>query len=126
MRALTGRPVTCPLNLIQAVMSTARPLHGRDRHDTLQIIMAATDRDRHRDREPSRRQFDEPLRREKDRVFKMTHDQRQHIAKSLRHIDDARRTLEDQQSRENREIVRELKASADRIFDVLDDLEELG
>ncbi|OFV92216.1 MAG: hypothetical protein A3G76_10585 [Acidobacteria bacterium RIFCSPLOWO2_12_FULL_65_11] len=88
--------------------------------------MASTDRDRHRDREPGRRQFDQPLRHDPNRVFKITNDERQLIAKSLRNIDEARRTLEAQQNRENREIVRELKASADRIFDILDELEELG
>lgn len=88
--------------------------------------MASTDRDRHRDREPGRRQFDEPLRPDPDRAFKITNDERQLIAKSLRYVDEARRTLETQQNRENREIVRELKAAADRIFDILDELEELG
>ena len=87
--------------------------------------MASTDRDRHRDREPGRRQFDNPLTPDPDRVFKITNDERQLIAESLRHIDDARRTLEARQNRENREMVRELKASADLIFEILDELEEL-
>ena len=87
--------------------------------------MASTDRVRHRDREPGHRQPDTPIRHDPDRVFTITNDDRRLIAKSLRLIDDARRTLEAQQKRENREIVRELKASADRIFDILDELEEL-
>jgi len=88
--------------------------------------MASTDRDRHRDRDPGHRQPDEPLRHDPNRVFKITNDERQLIAKSLRHIDDVRGALEAQQNRENRAIVRELKASADRIFDILGGLEELG
>ncbi len=54
----------------------------------------------------------------------MTDDERQQIAKSLRYIDEARRALESQQNPANREIIRELRASADQIFDVLNDLEE--
>ena len=40
-------------------------------------------------------------------------------------IDEARASLETQQNRNNREIIRELKASADRIFDLLNKLEEI-
>ena len=54
----------------------------------------------------------------------MTDAQRQQIAKSLRYIDEARRAIERQENRDNREIIRELRASADRIFDILSDLEE--
>lgn len=54
----------------------------------------------------------------------MTDDQRQQIAKCLRFIDEARRALEKQQNPENREIIRELRASADRIFELIGDLEE--
>ena len=54
----------------------------------------------------------------------MTDAERQDIAKSLRYIDEARRALESQQNPANREIIRELRASADHIFDVLNDLEE--
>jgi len=57
-------------------------------------------------------------------VFRITDDERQQIAKCLRYIDDARRALEGQQNPENREIIRELRASADRIFELLSDLEE--
>ena len=54
----------------------------------------------------------------------MTDAEREQIAKSLRYIDEARRALESQQSPANREIIRELRASADQIFDVINDLEE--
>jgi len=56
----------------------------------------------------------------------MTDDQRQEVAKCLRYIDEARRALEDQRNPDNREIIRELRASADRIYDLLNDLEEIG
>ena len=79
---------------------------------------------RHRDREPGRRQFDDDEPRPTSRVFRMTDAERQQIAKSLRYIDEARRALESQQNPANREIIRELRASADAIFDVLSDLEE--
>jgi len=55
----------------------------------------------------------------------MTEVERQEIAKYLRHIDEARRALQAQHNRENREIIRELKASADRIFDLVNGLEEI-
>ena len=48
------------------------------------------------------------------------------MAKALRLIDEARQALEAQQSRDNREIVRRLKVSADRIFDLMNDLEEIA
>ena len=54
----------------------------------------------------------------------MTDAQRQQVAKCLRYIDEARRALERHENPDNREIIRELRASADRIFDVLSDLEE--
>lgn len=54
----------------------------------------------------------------------MTDGERQQIAKLLRHIDEARRTLERQQNPDNREIIRELRGSADQIFDVLNGLQE--
>ena len=58
------------------------------------------------------------------RVFRMTDVQRQQIAKALRYVDQARRALESQQHPVNREIIREMRASADKIFDVLNDLDE--
>jgi hypothetical protein len=54
----------------------------------------------------------------------MTEDQRQQVAKYLRYIDEARRSLERRANPDNREIIRELRASADHIFDLLNDLEE--
>ena len=54
----------------------------------------------------------------------MTDAQRQQVAKYLRYIDEARRALERQSNPDNREIIRELRASADHIFDLLSDLEE--
>ena len=56
----------------------------------------------------------------------MTDAERQQVAKCLRYIDEARRALERQQNPDNREIIRELRTSADRIFEVIDDLEELS
>ena len=87
--------------------------------------MSSTDKERHRDREPGRREGDEPSPRDADRAFKMTGDERQDIAKALRLIDEARLELEARHTRENREILRKLKASADRIFDVLSGLDEV-
>jgi DNA-binding PadR family transcriptional regulator len=87
--------------------------------------MAGSGRIRHRDREPGRRGEEEPP-PSIDRVFRITESARQDIAKALRHIDDARRAIEEQQNRDNREIIRELKAAADRIFDLINELEEVG
>jgi hypothetical protein len=80
---------------------------------------------RHRDRDPGPRRSEEPLPAPSDRQFRITDAQRQLIAKALRLIDEARLALVEQQNRENREIIRELKASADRIYDVLNELEEI-
>jgi hypothetical protein len=55
----------------------------------------------------------------------MTDAQRQQVAECLRYLDEARRALERQENPGNREIIRELRASADQIFDVLNDLEEI-
>jgi cell division septum initiation protein DivIVA len=87
--------------------------------------VAQSGRERHRDREPSRRQLDDDSVASPNRAFRLTDAERQQIAKCLRYIDDARRALESQQNPDNREIIRELRASADRIFDLLSDLEEL-
>ena len=54
----------------------------------------------------------------------MTDAQRQQVSKCLRYIDEARRALERQENPDNREIIRELRASADQIFDLLGRLEE--
>ncbi len=88
--------------------------------------MAWSGRKRHRDREPGRRQDEESLPARSDRVFRISEAQRQQVAKALRFIDEARRALEDQQNPGNRGIVRELKASADRIFDLMNDLDEIA
>ena len=55
----------------------------------------------------------------------MTDAERQQLAKCLRYIDEARRALEHQEHPDNREIIRELRASAEKIFDLLSDLEEI-
>jgi hypothetical protein len=86
--------------------------------------MAHSGRERHRDRDLRRRELEEepPA---IGRVFRITDSDRQEIAKCLRYIDEARRLLESQQNPDNREIIRELKASADRIFALINDLEEV-
>ncbi len=87
--------------------------------------MAHSGRDRHRDRDPGPRQLDDDERPTPHRVFRITDAQRERIAECLRYIDEARRSLEREQNPDNREIIRELRASADRIFDLLKDLEEV-
>jgi hypothetical protein len=92
--------------------------------DTLRrSAMAQSGRERHRDRDPGRR-LDSEESPSAHRVFRMTDAQRQRVAKSLRYIDEARRALERQENPDHREIIRELRVSADQIFDVLGDLEE--
>ena len=86
--------------------------------------MGQSGKERHRDREPGRRRVDEEEHPAGTRVFRITGDQREQVMKCLRYIDEARRALESQQNRDNREIIRELRASADKIFDLLNDLEE--
>jgi hypothetical protein len=77
----------------------------------------------HRERELRRRQIDqEPP--ATARVFQITDAERQKIAKCLRYIDEARRALERQQDADNREIIRELRTSADQIFELISGLEE--
>jgi hypothetical protein len=85
--------------------------------------MAQSGRERHRDRDPRRRLAEEEL-PSTYRTFRMTDAERQQVAKCLRYIDEARRALERQQNPDNREIIRELRASADQIFKVLSTLEE--
>lgn len=87
--------------------------------------MAQSGRDKHRDREPGSRHLDEEPAPSAHRAFRITEDERQQIAKCLRYIDEARRALESQRNPENREIIRELRASADRIFDLIGNLEEI-
>jgi len=88
--------------------------------------MASTRRERHRDRDGGWRRDDVQEAPATDRVFRIADAERQAIADSLRFIDDARRTLEQQQNPDNREIIHELRASADRIFDVVNGLEEIA
>jgi hypothetical protein len=88
--------------------------------------MASTRRERHRDRDGGWRRDEVQEVPATDRVFRITDAERQSIADSLRFIDAARRTLEQQQNPDNREIIRELRASADRIFDVVNGLEEIA
>ena len=85
--------------------------------------MAHSGTTRHRDRERRRRQVDEEQ-PATARVFRMTDAERQRVAKCLRYIDEARRALEGQHNADNREIIRELRASADQIFDLISGLEE--
>lgn len=77
------------------------------------------------DRAPDWRPLEEPPARGDGRVFRIAEPQRQVVARCLKFIDQARRALEAQQNADNREIIRELKASADRIFDLMNDLEEI-
>lgn len=88
--------------------------------------MAHSGRLRHRDRDAGRRRGEEDEPTPINRVFRITDAQRHEVAKSLRLIDEARRALQDQNNAANREILRELRASADRIFEVMNELEEAG
>jgi hypothetical protein len=58
------------------------------------------------------------------RVFRLTDDERERIARYLRQIDEARQAVEAQQNAANRRIIRDLRASADGIFDLISNLEE--
>jgi hypothetical protein len=86
--------------------------------------MAHSGRERHRDRAPGSRQLADIDVRGVDRIFTITDAERRQIVRCLRYIDESRRALESQHNPDNREIVRELRASADRIFDLINDLEE--
>ena len=55
----------------------------------------------------------------------MTGTEREKIAQNLRYIDEARRGLESQHNADNRKIVRDLRAAADRIYELINDLAEL-
>jgi hypothetical protein len=86
--------------------------------------MAQSGRERHRDRDPGRRLLadEEPVAASQlpDLAGRARADRR---VPSLHRR--ARRALQDQQNPDNREIIRELRASADRIFDTMNGLEEL-
>jgi hypothetical protein len=86
--------------------------------------MAQSGRERHRDRDPGRRSWDDLESPAENRVFRLTDDQRQIIADHLRHIDEARLAIEKRHDAANREIIRALRGSADAIFDLLNDLDE--
>jgi DNA-binding PadR family transcriptional regulator len=86
--------------------------------------MAHSGRERHRDREPRRREPEEEP-PPPGRLFRITDEERQEVARCLRFIDEARRAIEQQQNPDNREIIRELRASADRIYALINDLEEI-
>ncbi len=85
--------------------------------------MAHSGRTHHRDRQVRRREID-PEQPATARVFRITDAERQKVAKCLRYIDEARRALERQQDADNRKIIRELRASADQIFELISGLEE--
>jgi hypothetical protein len=80
----------------------------------------------HRDGDVRRREVPDVEPPLPGRAFRMTDEERLQIAKSLRFIDEARRALQDQQNPDNREIIRELRGSADEIYYVLNELEELA
>jgi hypothetical protein len=87
--------------------------------------VASSRRERHRDRDPGARTFEAPVGPSPNRVFTITDVQRQQIAKALRAIDDAAHAVAKQQNPENRTILRELTAAADRIFEIIDALDEI-
>jgi hypothetical protein len=87
--------------------------------------MGQSGRERHRDRDPGRRQWDDEPPRQ-DRVFRLTDEERRTVARHLRVIDEARRAIETRHDAANREIIRALRTSADAIFDLLNGLEEGG
>ena len=59
-----------------------------------------------------------------EKTFKITEGQREHVAKCLRHIDDARKTLA-AQGAGHEVICSELQKSANGIFEVMNRLEPL-
>lgn len=87
--------------------------------------MGQSGRPRHRDRDPGHREINESEPPAPNRVFRITDAERQQVAQALRYIDDARRALQEQQNPLNREIIRELRASADEIYAIVNELEEI-
>ena len=109
----------------QQVAVQMRRRLSRSQPDLMIGVMAHSRRERHRDVGTTRREIeDEPP--SLDRVFRLSDEDRQEIARCLRYIDEARRAIESQQNPENREIIRELRASADKIFALINDLDEIG
>jgi hypothetical protein len=89
--------------------------------------MTSSGRLRHRDRDTRKRLFeDEPAPPPSARAFRMSGEQREHVAECLREIDDARRTLEAQHRAENRDVIRVLRAAANEVYELLNDLEEVS
>ena len=119
-RGVLTRPVAIS-TLIPSPLTDSAGERAADR--LLRSAMAQSGRERHRARDPGRR-LDSGESPPAHRVFRMTDAQRQQVAKCLRYVDEARRALERQENPDNREIIRELRASADQIFDLLSDLEE--
>lgn len=87
--------------------------------------MAHSGRQRHRDLSPGQKQIDGAEPPAADRVFLMSEKERRQIAVCLRAIDAARQEVESQHDVGNRRVVRDLRASADRIYEILNELEEL-
>lgn len=87
--------------------------------------MAHSGRLKHRDGISESRHFDEGEEAAADRVFRLTESERQQIAECLRAIDDVRTTLERQHNAEHRASIRTLRASADQVYDLLNELEEI-
>ncbi len=87
--------------------------------------MAHSGRTRHRDRDAGLRQFDVAEVPAVDRRFRITDAKRQEIAAYLRQIDETRSALQNQHNAANRLLIRNLKAAADGIYDVINELEEI-
>jgi hypothetical protein len=88
--------------------------------------MGHSGRARHRDADSGRRQFDESEPVPRNRTFRISDREREQIATALRVIDDARRALQDQQNPANRQIIRDLRGSADQIYEIVNDLEDIS
>jgi len=87
--------------------------------------VAHSGRRRPRDLSPGQRNFEESESSDAERVFRMSGTEREKIAVCLRAIDAARQEVEGQHDVANRRVVRDLRASADRIYEILNELEEL-
>jgi hypothetical protein len=86
-----------------------------------------SDRARHRDLAPATKRTDPAdIAPAANRVFMINDDERQRIAACLRDIDAAAAALEQQQNPANRRILRDLGDAADRIYDILNGLEDTG
>ena len=55
----------------------------------------------------------------------MTEGDRQQIARNLRRVDEARLAIENRNDVSNRAIIRDLRASADEIYDVINGLDTI-